>query len=448
MRFYTKELIRLRLVKSLVNSVYPSFGVNKKQEITRLLYEISKRECAPPAKIIEDTPKYDYKGLKRYLLQRRYPDISSEQRIFKPYLPKIELKSIERCNLKERKFYPKHIFVEKNTTNSFLVRRLREIFPAAKFSKITSLKDYLCEHRRFQIKDYNKRQDAVFIVNKGHDFFKKCPCTRQALACGYHIFNLGFGCIYECIYCYLQDYANGSGIILPANLDDFFDKFNYRKKAGMRLGTGEFLDSLALDRITGYSIPIIKFFSAQKGVIFEFKTKGVEIGNILKTNHAGNIVVSWSLNPQSIIDENEYFTPSLNERLSAAAKCIKAGYRVGFHLDPIIYFNGWENEYKSLVENLFDRINFKRVAWISMGTFRFSRNLKQIIEKRFPENKILNEELVLGYDAKLRYSPSVRFEVYKTIKDMLFKKSPKLNLYLCMEDSSIWNELRLKMPVF
>ena len=446
MRVYKKESERLKQAKFLVKSKFPYFGVNKKQEIIRLLYEISKRENIPPAKVVKEINCRNYHYLKKYLLQRRYPYSFLCREIFRPYLPKIELKTSDQLKLKRREFYPKNIFVEKKALNTSLARRFRGVFPKARFSEITSLKNYRCNHRGLQIKDYNRRQDTVFIVSEGHDFFKKCPCTKDALGCGYHIFNLGFGCIFECTYCYLQEYTNSPGIILPANINKFFDRFNFYKKRGMRIGTGEFLDSLALDEITEYSISIVEFFREQKGVVFEFKTKSTVIENLLKVHHAGNIVVSWSLNPQSIIDDNELLTPSLKERLDSAVKCIKAGYKVGFHFDPVIHFHGWKDEYRLLIEDLFHKINSRHIAWISIGTLRFTPTLKQIIERRFPGNKILNEELLLGYDDKLRYPPAIRYNIYKQIIEMFFKRSPNLKLYLCMEEVSMWKALKLKMP--
>jgi spore photoproduct lyase len=448
MRVYQKEFRRLKQVKSLAKSGFSRFGVNKEQELTRLLYEISKREDIYPSKIIAKSAPVRYYHLKKYLLQRRYPNTFFQSKVFKPYLPKIELRAQDCFYPKKRKFSPKNILVEKKAKNSFLAKQFKDAFPKADFQEIGSLKDYRCHHRSFGVEDYNRRQDSVFIIHEGYDFFKKCPCTKNALSCGYHIFNLGFGCIFECTYCYLQDYTNSSGIIFPANIERFFARFNSYKKRGMRIGTGEFSDSLALDEITQYSIPIIEFFRKHKDVTFEFKTKSANIENLLKTKHAGNIVISCSLSPQSIIDENEFFTASLKERLDALAKCLDADYRAGLHFDPIIYFAEWQDEYELLIESLFNKINPKHIAWISLGTFRFRPSLKQIIERRFPGNKILNEELLLGHDGKLRYPYALRYNIYKKMLDFFSQHSRLLKVYLCMEDVLMWRDLKLNLPEF
>jgi spore photoproduct lyase len=216
----------------------------------------------------------------------------------------------------------------------------------------------------------------------------------------------------------------------------------------MRIGTGEFTDSLALDTITEYSLPIIEFFRKHPKAIFEFKTKSIEIKNILRAGAPHNIVVSWSINPQKIITENEYFTPALTHRLAAALQCVAAGLRVGFHFDPVIYFNGWEEDYHLAIESLFNTIPQRAIIWVSIGTFRFSPELKPVIERRFPGNKILDEELVLGFDGKLRYPSLVRYHMYQKIIEMLRRHSRAVPLYLCMEDVEMWKALKIKMPYF
>ena len=346
-------------------------------------------------------------------------------------------------NLKKIKFYPKRIFIEKLARSSNLANKFKKTFPETNVTEIKSLKDHLKKNRTFKIEDYNKRRDTVFITNENYDFFKKCPCTKKAVRCGYHIFNLSFGCLFDCTYCYLQEYTNTPGIILPANLDRFFNEFSSYKKPGMRIGTGEFSDSLMLDNITKYSLLIVDFFKKHPEVRFEFKTKSTNIQNLLKINHAGNIVIAWSLNPQGIIDENEFFTSSLKERLQSAKTLTDAGYKISVHFDPVIYFKGWEKEYEKVINLLFNKIKPKDIAWISIGTFRFNPKVKPIIEKRFPLNKILDEELIPGFDNKLRYPDSIRYQVYEAILKMLSKHSKKLPIYLCMEERSMWNNFTL-----
>ncbi len=416
-------------------------GRNKKQEIKRLLYEIGKRENVSPEIILKDYDVRDFARLKKELLKRRFPSAYPDGETDGAYLPKLKIDKSLSADIGTQEFYPKKIFAEKKVSSSSLARRLRNAFPEANFNQIPSLKEYLKQKKSYDIKNYNKRRETVFITYENYDFFKKCPCTQGAVRCGYHIFNLSFGCMFECSYCYLQEYVNSPGLIFPSNLDGFFDSFSSYKKPGMRIGTGEFSDSLMLDRITEYSPPIIDFFKKHPDVSFEFKTKSADIDGLLKTSHAGNIVVSWSLNPRKIINENEFLTVSLKERLRRAKKCSDAGYKLGFHFDPVIYFKGWQREYKKVIDLLFAAVKPEDVAWISVGTLRFNPGVKQVIETRFPDNKILDGELLKGFDGKLRYPTRIRKDIYNFMLDNLFAYSGKLKVYLCMEDRHFWKGL-------
>ena len=65
----------------------------------------------------------------------------------------------------------------------------------------------------------------------------------------------------------------------------------------VRLGTGEFTDSLALDPLTGFSTALAETLRAVPNVIVELKTKSRAIANLLRLEDTGQLVVSWSLNP-------------------------------------------------------------------------------------------------------------------------------------------------------
>jgi spore photoproduct lyase len=214
----------------------------------------------------------------------------------------------------------------------------------------------------------------------------------------------------------------------------------------MRIGTGEFSDSLMLDHLTEYSLPIVEFFKGQKDTLVEFKTKSANVGNLLRAPHGGNIIVSWSLNPQRIIDEAEWGAVALEERIGAAARCAGAGYKVGFHFDPIFHFAGWGKEYGTVIDLLYGSIKPDDIGWVSLGTFRFTPDLKRIIENRFPENRILDTELLPGFDGKLRYPRGVRHEIYRTLAQMLLKHSRAVPIYLCMEDRGMWDDTGIRSP--
>ncbi len=456
MRDYQKESERLNRARNLVGDNFPHFGVNKNREIVRLLYEISKREDILPESIIPYDCPAGFNPLKGYLLKRRFPMAMREETDFRPYLPGFELTPDNVLQLRTGSLSPRRIYIEEEVRESSLAAAFLAAFPEAVSSVIPDMKGFLAGYTGRGIPEYNKRSETIFIIQEERDFFKRCPCTGRAVPCGYNVFNLSFGCIYECTYCYLQEYTNTPGLIFPANVDHFLDRFlsfrdlpathSWRRGTRLRLGTGEFSDSLMLDDLTGYSLPLVEFFRGRDDVIFEFKTKSVNIENLLKVKGDENIVVGWSVNPQSIIDSNELYSAPLEARIDSARRIVEAGYRVAFHFDPIFYYNGWKDEYREVIDRILGVINPEKIAWISLGTLRFKPSLKKIIEARFPGNDILDAEMVLGFDDKLRYPARLRSMIYRNLIDALTRHNRNLPIYLCMEERSMWEELKLPFP--
>ena len=212
------------------------------------------------------------------------------------------------------------------------------------------------------------------------------------------------------------------------------------------MGSGEFSDSLALDNISDYSKKIVPFFSKYPNAYFEFKTKSSEIKNLLSIKPAKNIIVSWSINPQRIADTNEFYSANLTDRINSAKECADAGYGIGFHFDPIIHYDGWEKDYRHTVKAVFSKICPDKIHWISLGTLRFNPELKKIIENRFPSSNILDEELLIDSGGKMRYPDYLRTDIYLKMKKFLEHAGlKKEKIYLCMENSAMWNKIGLKL---
>ena len=47
------------------------------------------------------------------------------------------------------------------------------------------------------------------------------------------------------------------------------------------------------------------------------------------------------------------------------------GCFVGIHLDPVIIYDGFEADYRSLIDDIAGTVDLKRTIWISMGLLRF-----------------------------------------------------------------------------
>lgn len=425
----------LNELENYVKEIFPWVGPNKLRELVRLVYEISKREKVPVQSVLAPGGKQTFETTKNNLLKRRYPVNFKTASKNQFYLPKLELDPACRADITPRPFYPKTVYIEESVKNSELAARARAAFAQADF-KETDGKTPVGSP------DFSRRTDTLFIHREKYDFLKPCPCSCGSAGCGYNLINLGFGCRFECEYCFLQQYQNLHAVLLPANIHEFLEKmesfsFNKGPFDRPRIGSGEFTDSLVFDDLTQYSQQLVPFFRARPQWQFEFKTKSTNIDGLLRAGGCENVVVSWSVNSAKITEQAEHFTPHLTARLQAACEAARAGYRLGFHFDPVVIYDGYQPDYARTVEQMADTLPAEKIAWISVGTLRFSRELKKQIETRFVNNFILDGEFLLDFDGKMRYSPPQRQEVYSFLVPLLRKAFPKARVYLCMEDPAL-----------
>ena len=274
--------------------------------------------------------------------------------------------------------------------------------------------------------------------------FQKCPGSPKVICCNYYLLNTCFNCLFNCTYCFLNSYINSFGIVQFVNLDDLADileSFCNEEDRILRVGTGEFTDSLMFDEVTGIAADLIEATSGIKKLFLEFKTKSTNIDHLLNLKSKGNAVLAWSLNTQRNIDLYEEGTSCIDERIEACAKAQDFGYYTALHFDPVIKYDNFMDEYFKVIEMMADKLNRSKIVWISLGCFRYSPGFKDIIKKAFLDEKLTLEEMFPGLDGKYRYLTPERADIYKRIKEKIQFHFPDVFIYLCMEDSDMWHRV-------
>jgi spore photoproduct lyase len=250
------------------------------------------------------------------------------------------------------------------------------------------------------------------------------------------------GCPFDCSYCILQAYLPHKNIQVSSNTDAITTAINTLIHEGekRRLGTGELSDSLALDNIFPFSRLITPLINKQDVIQFEFKTKSANIANLLDLNPK-NIVVSWSLNPPEIAMTEEHGAAPIHKRLEAAKLCADAGYRIGFHFDPLIAYEGWQKGYGELLATLFNTVPESSVEYISISTFRTTAALMDRMRERPEPSRLLRGDMIAGLDGKQRYFKALRAELLGYVTNELYRHWRSVFVYYCMEHESLWKNL-------
>jgi spore photoproduct lyase len=283
-------------------------------------------------------------------------------------------------------------------------------------------------------------------------FLRHCPAgTGGLVCCNYLVVNLSSNCPFDCSYCFLQEYlAENRPLRVFTNVDDALAEIaavvRARPERSFRIGTGELADSLALDHLTAVTRRLVPFFAAHANAVLELKTKSDRVEELLDLDPQGRVVVSWSVNAAAVIEAEEHGTARLAERLAAAGRVEAAGYRVGFHFDPLVDFDGWEEGYRDAVRAVLSAVRPASIAWVSLGSLRLTPALARRIRARGAGQRILGGELVPGADGKSRVWFGLRARMYRFVAELLGRAAPEVPVYLCMENAAVWERVMGRAP--
>ncbi len=284
---------------------------------------------------------------------------------------------------------------------------------------------------------------TMVIMRRRAPFVMGCPAGSQEFACcGYLVMVLASNCPMDCSYCFLQEYVAGNPAFqVYANYADAFAELDRIGRNALnrniRVGTGELADSLAFDSITGISRDLVEYFAGRDNLLLELKTKTDEIENLLRFDPKGRTLVSWTLSPRRVFESSEHRTAPPSARIEAARQVLAAGYKVGFHFDPIIAYEEAEQDYRELIGNLFDVIAPRDISFISMGGLRMTPSLRAAARRRFPDDPMLCGEEVLAPDGRMRTFTPLRLRLYAALRERIARAGAEIPLYLCMESPSV-----------
>ncbi len=340
---------------------------------------------------------------------------------------------------------PEEVIVERGSEGSPILQNLRRTLPQIPFRFVD---DIAASNGSAGVvgDSFGAAKKKLYLAKHKGEFLKKCPGSDGQVCCNYFVINFASNCPMDCSYCYLQEYlADNSALKVFSNVGDLIDEAEatLKKHRGVffRIGTGEITDSLALEPYTGMVRQILPFFAEQPNVLLELKTKSDCVDNLLRLDPKGRVVVGWSMNPQRVIDEEEHATASLTERLNAARRVQAAGYRLGFHFDPMIEYSGWEADYRAMLEETFATIDWRGLSWVSLGVLRDTPGLKRTMRERFPRSRLRTGEQVLCPDGKLRYYQPLRIQMYRQMVSWIRRAAPTVKVYLCMESREVWEQV-------
>ena len=270
----------------------------------------------------------------------------------------------------------------------------------------------------------------------------KCPvASDKTRCCNLQTLDAVKGCGFGCSYCSIQSFYTEGNIVFQKNFITKLQKLTIDPDKIYHIGTGQSSDSLMWGNKEGLLDALFDFARKHPNVILELKTKSDNITYLLHHDIPLNVLVTWSLNTDTIITSEEHFTASLTRRLSAARKIADKGLLVGFHFHPMVYYKNWDKEYTQLFFRLQEMFNAEDIVLVSLGTLTFIKPVIKQLRKHTLKSKILQMPLE-DASGKLSYPLDIKRRMFQTAYQSFSEEwREKVFFYMCMEDKSLWNDV-------
>jgi spore photoproduct lyase len=182
--------------------------------------------------------------------------------------------------------------------------------------------------------------------------------------------SFGYGCLYNCTYCYMKRHK-AVGLDIATNTNDILTEINnhamfavddkpnqtHEKYITYDISCNE---DFALHAKYHEWQKIFQFFKDHPIAMGSFATKYVN-KDLLQFNPHEKIRIRFSLMPEEYRQVLEPNTNTIYERLIAVEKFIDAGYEVHLNFSPVIVHDNWLDKYKELFEVV--QYNARTYAW-------------------------------------------------------------------------------------
>ncbi len=222
-----------------------------------------------------------------------------------------------------------------------------------------------------------KKRPALILARKEGRLVLEAPPEYGIGGERNYYFSHMLNCVYDCRYCFLQGMYRSAHMVVFVNYEDFqaaiAEKVEQEAGSTPYFFSGYDCDSLALDAITSFVGSFLDFFAAQPCLRLELRTKSTRIKPLLRGKALDNCIVAYSLTPPAVAAALEAGTSPVGRRLAAMRRLQQRGWPLGLRFDPMIYHQGWEENYRRLFADAFAALDPARLHSVSLGPFRLPR---------------------------------------------------------------------------
>ena len=323
------------------------------------------------------------------------------------------------------------IYVEQELINH---PRVKAILQRFKTKKVIT-----CDHygeifnRKAQNFRLQKQNPALILASKKAHRVLPAPDGFGIGDVNNYYFSHLLNCPYDCRYCFLQGMYRSAHYVLFVNYEEYMDDIRALVQQSDQpccFFTGYDADSLAYEPVSAFAQQFLPFFQQLSGAMFEFRTKSVNVRELLRQPVVSNCIIAFSFTPQEISDQAEHGVPSVQKRLTAMQKLAEHGWRLGVRLDPLIYHEQFKSLYRQLIDSIFSCLPIDSIHSVSLGPLRFPSKMYQKIVKLYPNEPLLRTGITQR-DHMHTYNLELEDAMNSFVRDYLHSYIDESRLFSC-----------------
>ena len=322
-----------------------------------------------------------------------------------------------------------HIYIERGAVEYPLSKIARSKFMGSTVIEIDHYKDVF--NRRGQDFQLQKRSMKLILAKKTEPLLYEGSSMIQDYNTPNVYYNTPIlNCLYNCDYCFLQGMYDSGNLVVFVNENEMMSAID--KKVSNPIDPSKptvisisyNTDLLAMENILPLSRRWINYVKGKKDTVIEIRTKSALYDAISDIDPTDNVILSWTLSPESICSRYEAAAPPLKRRVNAVKKAITNGWKVRLCFDPIILVDGWFETYSKFFNELFIEIDGHLIRDVTLGVFRMNKDYFNKIRKRDTRSDIYFSEYSIE-EGSVIVDSHQRELAMREIKNILTKFIPE-----------------------
>lgn len=278
-----------------------------------------------------------------------------------------------------------------------------------------------------------KQRPALILARKHSKHVLPTPPGYGIGSTRNYYFSHMLNCLYDCRYCFLQGMYRSANYLVFVNYETFFDQIEQTAAESAEdtwFFSGYDCDSLAMEPVTGFMNAALTRFESIENAHLEIRTKSTQIRSLLSRDAISNCVVAFSFSPDNTSRTLEHGVPSVEKRINAMRKLQEHGWKIGLRLDPIIHSQTIQEDYRALLESIFNAVQPENIHSVSYGMFRLPKPFFKKMVQLYPQEKLLSLPLT-EQESQVSFGEHAEAESLSIVHSELIKYIDEQVIFPC-----------------